>query len=341
MGIEFKKKLLQWYRKHGRHTLPWRHTDDPYHILVSEIMLQQTQVDRVIPKYHAFLKRFPTLQKLAKAPASAVLRAWQGMGYNRRALYLKRLAEICVKDHGRRVPDTYEALRALPGIGDYTANAVLSFAFNKPVALYDTNIRRIFSRVFFGKNPSVIEERRIADVIANSLFLSLPGLRHSRHQVGEGRGTKQSLSNKKRLPRPEQNTSGLAMTGSAAYHSALMDLGATVCKTQPMCGICPLREICKVGKRNLDPRDLKKLDGRVVRNPQSKFEGSDRQLRGRIIDLLRKEKQASMNTIASFLFLSLPGVTPKQSLPRIESIIQTLLRDGLIIKKGEVYALPK
>lgn len=340
------KSLLRWYRRRGRHSLPWRHTNDPYRILVSEIMLQQTQVDRVIPKYRAFLKRFSTLDKLAKTPASAVLRTWQGMGYNRRALYLKRLAEICVTKHGGRVPTTYEALRALPGVGDYTAKAVLAFACNKPVALYDTNIRRIFARVFFCKNPSAVKEKLIVRRI-ESIFYAIPvkiGIRNK-----SGTRVKPGMTDKAR---------SLALTGSAAYHSALMDLGATVCKTQPLCGICPLQKICKVGRKYIDSRDFKYLDARdtpklqglVVRNPQSKFEGSDRQLRGRVIEHLRKNSAASFSHLmrhsreSGNLGIRAGKIDSRlhgNDRNRLRRILESLLRDGLITKKRSIFMLPR
>src|SRR5436305_9851765 len=115
-AVEFQRSILTWYDTFKR-DLPWRGDPDPYHILVSEIMLQQTQVDRVIPKYLAFLERFPTLQALAQASAADVIREWQGLGYNRRALNLKRAAEAAVRDHGGRLPSSVEELEGLPGIG--------------------------------------------------------------------------------------------------------------------------------------------------------------------------------------------------------------------------------
>ncbi len=136
-------KIWQWYKHHKRSLLPWRLTKDPWAILVSEIMLQQTQVDRVIPKYTTFLQTFPSVYALADASPAEVLRLWSGLGYNSRALRLQSCAKILISDFASEVPTTYEALRKLPGIGDYTARAVLAFAFNKPVAVVDTNIRRI------------------------------------------------------------------------------------------------------------------------------------------------------------------------------------------------------
>jgi A/G-specific adenine glycosylase len=128
----FRKTVLSHWRRHGRHELPWRQTENPYHILVSEIMLQQTQVDRVIPKYREFLAAFPTFRRLALASAADLLKVWQGLGYNRRALMLQRCAQAVMRDCRGRLPDTHEALCDLPGIGPYTAGAVLACGLNNP-----------------------------------------------------------------------------------------------------------------------------------------------------------------------------------------------------------------
>ena len=353
---QFYKVLLKWYRVHGRHSLPWRHTKDPYHILVSEIMLQQTQVERVIPKYRAFLRRFPTLKKLARASGASVLGAWQGMGYNRRALFLKKCAEMYMREHGGKIPASFEALRKLPGVGDYTARAVLSFAFKKRVALHDTNIRRIFSRIHFGKNPSAVAEKQIVRVITRNL--------------------------------PYHDT--------ALYHGALMDFGSIVCRPKPLCSICPMQKFCKAAPK-VFAEGWQALEGRIVRHPQSKFEGSDRKIRGRIVDFLRCRKNATLQQIVDVIPAegemqralhftggidvsnewpaAKEGIQTPPSPPlgkgrnglgdhfagglavssnmkpaqernggvvrnRLQKILRTLLRDGLVIKKGSIYQLP-
>ncbi|RME27887.1 MAG: A/G-specific adenine glycosylase, partial [Candidatus Zixiibacteriota bacterium] len=126
----FRRKVLSFYRRHGR-DLPFRHTRDPYHITVCEVMLHQTQVDRVLPRYRAWVRRWPNWRALASARKQDVLAAWSGLGYNRRALYLRDIAHIVVNDYGGQLPDDYHALCRLPGIGPYTANAILIFAFNR------------------------------------------------------------------------------------------------------------------------------------------------------------------------------------------------------------------
>ena len=143
----FRKKVLDHYHVHGR-ALPWRRTRNAYRILVSEIMLQQTQVERVLEKYKEFLAVFPNFSTLAKAPLRKLLAVWQGMGYNRRALALRALAQKVMDDHRGKLPSKHEKLLALPGIGKYTAGAVTAFAFNKPVVFIDTNIRRVYIHEF-------------------------------------------------------------------------------------------------------------------------------------------------------------------------------------------------
>lgn len=154
----FQKQIGEFYQKQGRRDLPWRKTKDPYKILVSEVMLQQTQAARVIEKYPEFLRAFPNIEALAGTSLANVLRVWQGMGYNRRARYLHDTAQAIVRDHKGRVPKTEPELRALPGIGHYTANAILAFAHNEPCVFIETNIRRVFIHRFFGDKREVSDK---------------------------------------------------------------------------------------------------------------------------------------------------------------------------------------
>ena len=146
----FQRRLPAWYRRHRR-DLPWRKTRDPYRILVSEIMLQQTQVDRVVPKYREFLRRYPTVGSLAQARAAELRRLWYPLGYNIRPLRLRRIAKRVVREHAGRIPDTHDGLLAMDGVGRYTAGAVLSFAFRKDAPIVDTNVARLLSRYFGAK----------------------------------------------------------------------------------------------------------------------------------------------------------------------------------------------
>ena len=143
----FQRRLLAWYEVCQRR-LPWRTTRDPYKILVSEIMLQQTQVDRVVPKYREFLKRYPTVRSLAGARTAELRRLWYPLGYNIRPLRLRRIAQRVLREHAGRIPDTHDGLLAMDGIGRYTAGAVLSFAFRKDAPIVDTNVARLLSRYF-------------------------------------------------------------------------------------------------------------------------------------------------------------------------------------------------
>ena len=154
-------RLLEWYAANAR-DLPWRRTRDPYAILVAEVMLQQTQVDRVIPKWQAWLERFPTLLDLARASRADAIRAWQGLGYNLRAVRLHAIATQVATEHGGELPREVGALLRLKGIGRYTAGAVACFAYEQPVAMVDTNVRRVLSRVF-GWQPSAVEA--LADAV--------------------------------------------------------------------------------------------------------------------------------------------------------------------------------
>jgi A/G-specific adenine glycosylase len=204
------ERLLAWYASAGRATLPWRHTRDPYAVLVSEIMLQQTQVERVLPKYAAFLEQFPSLDRLASASAAEVIQAWQGLGYNTRAVRLWRIARQVMEEHGGRLPETLEGLMALAGIGRYTAGAIACFAFGLPVATVDTNIRRVLWRVFHGIEP-------------NPWPLGVAAQREA------------------------LRLAEWALPAAQAYdwQQALMDLGATVCVSRrPACERCPLAGCC-------------------------------------------------------------------------------------------------
>ena len=200
------RAILRWYSHHGR-PLPWRNISDPYRILVSEIMLQQTYVSRVLTKYPEFLRSFPSIRKLAAASQKDVVIAWQGMGYNNRAVRLHRLAKMIVHDYGGKFPRTYEDLLALPGIGRYTANALLSSAFGSDVPIVDVNIRRVFSRIFWPMKTT-------ASLRPQNEIWQLAGR--------------------------------LVPWGNAyMWNQALMDLGATICIARsPHCERCPVARFC-------------------------------------------------------------------------------------------------
>jgi A/G-specific adenine glycosylase len=164
--------IWRHYHEHGR-ILPWRETSDPYAILVSEVMLQQTQTSRIEDAYYAFLEAFPTVFHLATAPLRDVLSLWQGLGYNRRAVNLHRAAGIIAAEHGGRVPDSYDELLKLPGIGPYTASAVCVFAFNQAMPVLDTNVRAVYIHVFFPCATSV-HDRDLIPLMRETLDTSNP-----------------------------------------------------------------------------------------------------------------------------------------------------------------------
>ena len=202
----FRRRLLHWYGRHRR-DLPWRRTEDPYHILVSEIMLQQTQVERVVPKYHEFLDRYPTLAALAGAASDDVRRLWYPLGYNVRPLHLRGIAREAMASYGGRLPDDAVSLRGMRGIGRYTAGALLCFAYGRAVPIVDTNVRRVLGRVFLGP-------RRLARLRGQKAMWDLAGALVPRRR-------------------------------SYDYNQALMDFGATWCTARaPRCGPCPMKRFC-------------------------------------------------------------------------------------------------
>ncbi|XKT74127.1 MAG: A/G-specific adenine glycosylase [Patescibacteria group bacterium UBA2163] len=162
---KFTRTVLDFYHKEGRRHLPWRTTKNPFRIFVSEVMLQQTQVDRVIPYYKDFLKRFSTPNTLAEASLGDVLRVWSGLGYNRRAKMMHQAAQVVRREYAGRMPRSYEELLALPGVGDYTAKAVRVFAYNEPEFMIETNIRAVFLHHFF-PNVEAVEDTDIMEYMA-------------------------------------------------------------------------------------------------------------------------------------------------------------------------------
>lgn len=178
----FQTFILDWYSKYGRKDLPWRTHINPYRTLVSEIMLQQTQVQRVIPKFESFLQKFPTYQALASASTQQIIMQWQGLGYNRRGLFLQKTAQSILKNHKGNMPQSKEELLTLPGIGPYTASAIMAFAFNKPVVVIETNIRAIYIYHFFNTKKhtnQVISDSQLVPLIEQTLYSQNPHLWYS------------------------------------------------------------------------------------------------------------------------------------------------------------------
>lgn len=296
------KALLGWYEKNGRAELPWRTSRDPYYTLVSEFMLQQTQVDRVVPKFAAFVNRFPNVRSLAQASVADVLRAWQGLGYNSRAVRLQRVATALVERFDGVVPRELAALRALPGVGPYTAAAIRAFAFNEDEAPLDTNIRRIVHRIAFGlefppkARPAQLDER-------------------ARELVPAG--------------------------ASHDWNSALMDLGASLCTARaPKCLLCPLLNHCAAAPVDAAALDEARRANAKKPSPQNavRFERTNRFARGRIVDALRALGPGQRISLLD-LHGELAPVLPDRSLEEVRALVAILERDGLVDVDGAAVAL--
>jgi A/G-specific adenine glycosylase len=267
--------VAAWFGVDGR-DLPWRRTRDPWAVLVSELMLQQTGVARVEPRFHAFLDRFPTPASCAAAPAGDVVEEWRGLGYNRRAVNLHRCARAVVDEHDGRLPTELDALLALPGVGPYTARAVLAFAAEAPVGVLDVNVTRTLSRLL-GRAVTQADADGLA-VVADELA---PG-------------------------------------GAWAWNQGAMELGAIVCRPRPRCEACPVAGRCAWRARGLAGDDPWPRPRR-----QSRFEGSDRQGRGRLVDALRSGPVADADLAA---VMGWPGDGA-----RAERVAATLVADGLAV----------
>ena len=209
--ILLRKQLLEWYKRNHRE-LPWRDTDNPYHIWVSEVMLQQTQVNTVIPYYHKFIKRFPSIKSLAESDMQDVLKVWEGLGYYARARNFHRAVRIVLKEYDGNIPRKIEAFQKLPGVGDYIASAVSSIAFRQPYAVVDGNVKRVLARVFLVESP-----------------------------VNGSDSHKAFKKNADQLLDPER---------PGIFNQAVMELGALVCRPKnPLCDHCPLEKICCAFRR--------------------------------------------------------------------------------------------
>ena len=265
----FAATVTDYYRRHGRHDLPWRLPEpdgafDPYKILVSEIMLQQTQVPRVLPKFTSFLERFPSVAALAGASLKDVLIAWQGLGYNRRAKYLWQAAQLLTSDFGGTFPRTLQELTRLPGVGANTAGAILVYAFNLPAVFIETNIRAVYIYHFF-KGQTDVPDKVILALLTRTL---------DRHDPRE-------------------------------FYWSLMDYGTYLKQT--------------VGNPN-------RASAGYTR--QSKFAGSARQLRGKVLQLLAHRAMAKRELVTM--------LTDE----RLAAVLRDLEAEGMVSRCGDTYDLP-
>lgn len=275
--------LLDWGVPRLR-DLPWRATRDRWAVLVSEVMAQQTQVSRVVPKWTQFMREYPTPTDCASAPLSDLLRLWSGLGYPRRCRNLHESAKLMVSRHGGTVPNDLIELQRLPGIGPYTARAVLAFADGVDVAVVDTNVARVLARVS-GQPLNARRSQEIADEV---------------------------------LPR------GRAWE----WNQVLMDFGAEVCTARnPDCASCPIHDHCQWSDGD-DPAPGSALTSK----PQPRFDGSDRQARGRLMRRLAAGSLRRGEVVAVMLLDS--------DEPRANRLLDSLVRDGLVVVDGEWCRLP-
>ena len=290
-------QLFYWYKASARE-LPWRNTQDPYHILVSEIMLQQTQVSRVINKYNAFIRQFPNVYSLATAPSSEVIRAWSGMGYNKRAVNLHKAANIIVTDHNGEVPKSMDALLSLPGVGRYTASAISNFAFGFQLPVVDINIKRVLGRVDRG---ALFDTDKLAWETAT-----------------------------KYLPSKEK---------TPEWNQSLMDLGAMVCTARnPECESCPLVLNCSASIKFISMKGSKETQVKLANKKNTKFIGSNRYYRGRIIESLRDTtKPIQIDELGKLIN---PNYSSKGDAIWLSNIISGLIKDGLINVQKGMASLP-
>ena len=272
-------RLFDWWSRYAR-DLPWRFgRTTPWGVLVSEVMSQQTQMSRVVPYWTAWMRVWPDAASLAAAPKAEVITAWGRLGYPRRALRLQECARQVAGQYADRLPRDYDQLVALPGIGDYTASAVMSFAYGERIAVIDTNIRRVLSRVFLGRESTGGAASREERQLAWQVLPEDEDPEASDHRVnGDAR---------LETADPQIRSAAWREPPSARWNQAVMELGATVCVARkPACDICPLAGHCRFLKAGLPGLG----SGRT--RPRQRFAGTDRQIRGSILQALRQASGA-------------------------------------------------
>ncbi|MGB3307520.1 MAG: A/G-specific adenine glycosylase [Thermomicrobiales bacterium] len=287
-------RLLSWWQA-NRRDLPWRHTRDPYRILVSEVMLQQTQVDRVIPYYERWLEAFPTVHELAEAPTAEVIRLWAGLGYNRRAVNLQRTAQA-VAERGGTFPQSVDELKTLPGIGPYTAGAIACFAFEQDVPFIDTNMRRVLHRLLVGVD---VPEPQVSDkeIVALAAEILPPG------------------------------------TGWD-WNQALIEFGALQCTARkPLCMVCPLQDLC-LARPRIQTAIAELPKGKRAKK-EGPFKESNRYFRGRVVDLLRDRDKAHTGMTLEEIGPQVRAGFSDADLPWLFEVVRGLERDGLAMVAEE------
>jgi A/G-specific adenine glycosylase len=306
--LQIQERLREWFTSNSR-DLPWRRTRDPYRILVSEVMLQQTQVDRVVPKYQAFLELFPTAQALASAPTADVIRAWAGLGYNRRAVNMQRTAQAIVDRYDGAFPQDVAALRELPGIGPYTAGAVACFAFEQDVAFLDTNIRRVVQRLFVGPEPA--GEAR------------LQALAQAAVPKGQGWLWNQAIM--------ELGALICTAASPACWRCPLREH----CRDYAARRAADEQSLLAPPAQAAPPQRAR----RVAERREAPFVGSSRYYRGRIVDALRQAPPHTPVALAE-LGRQLKPEFCSDDLPWLRGLVAGLARDGLIVAEDDTARLP-
>lgn len=290
------ERVIDWYGNEAR-DLPWRREDCPaWGVLVSEVMLQQTPVTRVLPRWQEWMHRWPTPAATAAAAAAEILTVWDRLGYPRRALRLQAAAEAITERHGGQVPTTRDELRALPGVGEYTAAAVACFAFQQPEVVVDTNIRRVHARVFAGQ--------------------ALPGKTYTSAQRRLAHDV---------FPDPRLDDGHYACT----WNIAAMELGALICTARsPQCQICPVAGLCAWKQAGSPPATAEQ------QTRGQAWAGTDRQVRGAIMAVLRQGEATERDTLLKALPL------PQAGLDQRIRCLESLLADGLAEQRGDLVGLP-
>jgi A/G-specific adenine glycosylase len=286
-------RLLDWFARYGRSALPWRTDRTPYRVTVSEFMLQQTQVDRVVPIFLRFVDAWPDFAALANASQADVVRAWKGLGYNSRAVRLHKLARAVIERYAGALPSNEDALLALPGIGPYTARAISAFAFDADVAALDTNVRRVVHRTKLGLEWPPLATERELDALAAAL-------------VPRGRGF--------------------------AFNSAVMDLGATICTARaPKCLLCPLAAACAAAPVDAATLAARAAANAPRRSPQERlrFEATTRFVRGRVIDRLRALAAGERISLLA-LHEELAPELRHHDARALDAVVGGLERDGVV-----------
>lgn len=275
---QFQKTVWNYYKTSARHNLPWRTKINPYRIWISEVMLQQTQVDRVVNFFNTWMKSFPTIAKLAQASQIELLKHWKGLGYNSRAIRLKQTAQIIVNNNKGIFPSDYQQLQKLPGIGPYTAGAILAFAYNQPVTIIETNIRRVFIHHFFSDRNDVGDDE-ILQLVEKTIDIKNP----------------------------------------KEWYWALMDYGSFLGRTLNIKG--------KKYNPNVQSKHYTK---------QSKFAGSDRQIRGKILEIIL-QNNGTVSEQKLFNEIKILSTDKK----RVQMVVSQMAKDGFLQISGKKLLLKK